>query len=231
MGWTGTAIFCATAASIAVVGTDVLLDAEPSPVAFLWNEFTRVSTLVATGVLITALRKRFTRMEVDHEGAFRRAVTDPLTGLYNRYYLHDYLRSVQAIAEREGRTYAILAIDVDGLKGLNDRLGHHAGDVALGAFAQQLRAALRQGELAFRVGGDEFLVLMPDASTTDAAALATRIVAVVADDAHARGPRVAGVSIGGAIWKPGATSADTLVRADAQMYASKRTGGSRFSLE
>jgi diguanylate cyclase (GGDEF)-like protein len=88
------------------------------------------------------------------------ALRDPLTGLYNRRYFLSALQDRIAHVARYGARIAILYVDVDGLKAINDRLGHGAGDAALGAIADCLRAAIRESDIIARIGGDEFALLI-----------------------------------------------------------------------
>jgi GGDEF domain-containing protein len=102
--------------------------------------------------------------------AVRNAMTDPLTGLANRRALDDALPRAIARAERTGTSLAVVYFDLVGLKVLNDTRGHRAGDDALVRFADVLRASSRSGDSAYRVGGDEFVAVLPDiAAGADAA--------------------------------------------------------------
>lgn len=103
------------------------------------------------------------------------AFIDPLTGLFNRRALDRDLPREIAVAERHGRRLSLLTADVDGLKKINDRQGHTVGDGALRALAGALRAALRAGDSAYRVGGDEFVVLLPGMGPGDISQFITRI--------------------------------------------------------
>ena len=108
--------------------------------------------------------------------AQRSALVDPLTGLGNRRALDSALRNAVARAERTGTGLAVIYFDLVGLKAVNDRHGHHAGDETLRAFATALLGSARTSDLSYRVGGDEFVVLMPDTNPDDVVALIDRIV-------------------------------------------------------
>ena len=164
---------------------------------------------------------------MDAARAFRLAVTDPLTGLYNRHYLNEQLERVHPGAVRHRRPYALLALDLDGLKRINDVAGHAAGDAALVAFAQQLKQAVRADDVAVRTGGDEFVVLLPDASVRDAVALAERLQAQM--DVAGGGNLVRGVSAGAVEWTLYSTPAALIAEADRLVYDSKRYGGGRVT--
>jgi diguanylate cyclase (GGDEF)-like protein len=215
------AFSCAAAAATAVFAGDVTFAGDVSPTALLWNEFTRVTTLLATPGFVMWLRRTRERLRIEREALRSIAITDPLTGLYNRRFLDEEIASVHARAVRSKRPYAVLAIDVNGLKRLNDHHGHAAGDAALVALASDLRDCARQGDILVRTGGDEFIVLLPDTAADDAEGVARRIERRAAEP-HADSPqRVSGVSIGVAGWREGLATDEVLRRADEAMYANK----------
>lgn len=109
--------------------------------------------------------------------ARRNAHADPLTGLGNRRALDEALPSAIARAERTAKGLGIIYFDLIGLKAVNDRRGHHAGDETLQAFAKALTTSARSSDLSYRVGGDEFVVLMPDTNPEDVTALIARVIA------------------------------------------------------
>lgn len=229
--WWGTrraALLCATAASLALVANDLALRAGPTLLTTLWNEFTRVTTFFAIALLLSSVRHSSERLRTESERAFRLAVTDPLTGLYNRHYLNEQLERVHPAAVRYHRPYAVLALDLDGLKHINDTAGHAAGDAALVAFAAQLKGAMRADDIAVRTGGDEFVVLLPEASASDAVALADRLQAVLR--VPGGGNLVRGMSAGAVAWTPYTTAAALIAEADRLVYQSKRSGGGRVSV-
>jgi diguanylate cyclase (GGDEF)-like protein len=150
-------------------------------------------------------------------------ITDHLTGLANRVGLQHVLDRCL----RRGEHVAVLAIDLDGFKSVNDTYGHFAGDLVLMEFAQALRGSVRAGDMAARVGGDEFLVLVRELERPeDARAIADRIQSV----AHARPVRLGAdtivhrCSIGVAVDGPGDTCDLVLRHADMAMYHAKRAG-------
>lgn len=166
-----------------------------------------------------------------HEAVRRLSVTDELTGLYNGRHFRARMHEEIERAKRSGRPLALLVIDSDSLKTVNDRFGHEAGNRHLVAIAQSVQAHVRTSDVVARFGGDEFLVLQPDASVDAAAAVAERIrVAVAAATVFtADGARVTGsVSIGVAGFPRSATDEHTLFRqADAALYDAKRHGKDR----
>src|ERR1700682_3619172 len=102
------------------------------------------------------------KMEVRTEEVYKLAVLDPLTGLNNRRSGEQRLAQEMSRATRNGHPLTILALDLDGLKQINDRFGHPAGDELIRSFAQRLNKVIRGSDLAVRLGGDEFLVLLPE---------------------------------------------------------------------
>jgi diguanylate cyclase (GGDEF)-like protein len=149
-----------------------------------------------------------------HQEAEANAVTDALTGLTNR---RGFEHAVDQLSSRH--SFAILAIDVDNLKLINDGYGHAGGDALLVAIARVLASATRKGETLARIGGDEFVLLIPDPSEAAPAIVARRMEETVAALLLPTGP--AGVSIG---WASGAAGDDVylvLQRADARLYAAK----------
>jgi diguanylate cyclase (GGDEF)-like protein len=143
---------------------------------------------------------------------------DPLTGLANRALFHQRI----AEAAARGADGAILLIDLDHFKAVNDGLGHHVGDALLVVAAERLRASVRPGDTVARLGGDEFAVLQPGGGRPAMAALSARITAALAVPAVIDGSEIAiRASVGGAVGS--ISDPDLLLReADASMYAAKR---------
>jgi diguanylate cyclase (GGDEF)-like protein len=104
------------------------------------------------------------------------ALVDPLTGLLNRRALDRDLRRERARASRYGRRFSVMVVDLDGLKTVNDRDGHLAGDLYLRSLADALRQILRSGDEAYRIGGDEFVVLLPETGESRADVVAARVL-------------------------------------------------------
>jgi diguanylate cyclase (GGDEF)-like protein/PAS domain S-box-containing protein len=153
----------------------------------------------------------------------RLAATDDLTGLPNRTSLRQHLQALQA--EGPGVTHSILFGDVDGLKAVNDRHGHRAGDAALVAVAERLRAATRATtDVVARLSGDEFVVVVPTTDPIELARLRERIDAVMAEAiVLPSGPVVTlSISVGASALKPTVDVDQLLHEADAAMYRAKR---------
>lgn len=157
------------------------------------------------------------------------AFRDPLTGLLNRRRLQDLLESAVLHAQVNGTGLALLYLDVDHFKSINDRHGHAAGDAVLSAVASRLQARLRRGDLIARLGGDEFLVILPGLDARRAADEAERIaghcVLSLAEPIELpHGPVSVTVSIGASSYPVDGDTFDTLVHAaDQRMYATKPT--------
>jgi diguanylate cyclase (GGDEF)-like protein len=164
-------------AGVAFIGVLVLAVAvaiEPSqPLPPIYALIALLTTLTAVSILSTALM----RSDVDHR---TEAVIDGLTGMLNRRALDQRLQELTAQALISGRPIAVIAGDIDHFKRVNDEHGHAAGDAVLVEIAYRLRKALRAFDLAYRVGGEEFLVVLPGASVPDAARLAEQLRAAVA---------------------------------------------------
>ena len=160
------------------------------------------------------------------EAERREATHDHLTGLLNRRAFRDRLADALAFAEMGERTLAVAMIDLDHLKEVNDRLGHHCGDQFLVAVSRRLSRAVRGYDILGRVGGDEFaVVLTSDGRPAQATVVANRIVEVLAAPVVVGGVRLsASASVGIACFPCHALEADTLLRmADAAMYSAKNS--------
>lgn len=165
------------------------------------------------------------------ETAQRQATTDGLTGLHNRHFLAEQLRLLQSLAERHNQGYAVVAIDVDDLKRVNDTFGHEMGDLALRGFANVVRKTIRGADVGVRTGGDEFLVLLPRSGLDDGRVLAGRLRQAVAAQGRSEPHTAVTVSFGVAAWRPGRTAEQVLEAADGMLYAAKRAGKDRIATE
>lgn len=158
---------------------------------------------------------------------------DGLTGLSNRMLLHERIGSALDVAGREGETFALLCLDLDRFKAVNDTLGHAAGDLLLQQVAARLRQVARAAEIAARIGGDEFVVLQTGAHQPQAAVgLATRLVEALAIPFSLNGETVSiGTSVGIALFpQHGRSIAELLLAADIALYRVKRMGGCAYHL-
>ncbi len=173
---------------------------------------------LVTGTQSAAFARQLTDLQATRIALQHRATHDGLTGLPNRARLAEH-------ADRHaGEAMAVLLLDLDGFKPVNDRLGHAAGDDLLRQVAERLGRSLRPGDLAGRLGGDEFLVLLPHGDAATAATVAARIRAAICAPVRIDGHAVSvGVSIGAAVRPAGATDGlDALTAAaDVEMYTAK----------
>jgi diguanylate cyclase (GGDEF)-like protein len=161
------------------------------------------------------------------------ALHDALTGLASRKLFLEKLETRLAKAAEEGARTALLYVDLDRFKTINDTLGHAAGDQVLMFTADRLRSHLRQDDVPARLGGDEFAVLLPDVTgPEEATAVAAAIVdALAVPMSVAQRRLVVNASIGIALSEPGGRDAALLLhRADLAMYQAKRNGRGRFEL-
>ncbi|MFG1989404.1 diguanylate cyclase [Actinoplanes sp. NPDC048988] len=173
-----------------------------------------------------------------HEEAQRLSLTDPLTGLWNYRYLRESLRREVERASRFGRMFTVLVLDLDHFKDVNDTYGHAAGDAVLSEFARRIRIGLREVDVAFRQGGEEFVVLLPETDAYGGAIVAERLGAAVRDRPVPIDPLrpddmliPVTVSIGVAVFpEHGAAAPQVLAAADAALYAAKRAGRDTYRL-
>ena len=154
------------------------------------------------------------------------AITDPLTGLYNRRFLHDHLERELSRAERSGGVVSVLLMDLRGFKGINDRLGHPVGDGVLVRTARRIRESLRVVDAGCRFGGDEFVAVLPNTDLVHSLAVAERIRQRVS---NIRLPLRVGLNVDlnyGIATYPadGRTFAFIMKMSDVRLYASKVNG-------
>jgi diguanylate cyclase (GGDEF)-like protein len=156
------------------------------------------------------------------------ALLDDLTGVGNRRHLLQCLNGQCAGSERSGEPFALLVIDLDGFKAINDTHGHAAGDACLQHFALMAQTSLRPGDMLARTGGDEFCVVLPGATLREGAMIACRILDVCREDAEAcaGGDIPISLSIGVAQWTPeiGGFPDRLIAAADHALYAAKKAG-------
>jgi diguanylate cyclase (GGDEF)-like protein len=163
--------------------------------------------------------------------ARRLADTDALTGLRNRRFFHETLLRECTRARRYGRSLALLVLDVDDFKAINERVGHLAGDTVLAETAARLRAALRASDVACRVGGDEFAILLPEAGARQAAQLYDRVDTAVSSEPIGTIKRLT-LSGGVAQLAEGEDATAFFERADDALYRAKQRGKAQlFSVD
>jgi len=162
------------------------------------------------------------------------ALLDDLTGVGNRRHLLQRLTEECAKSERSGEPFALLVIDLDGFKAINDTHGHAAGDACLQHFTLMAQTRLRRGDLLARTGGDEFCIVLPSSTLREGAMIARRILEVCRADAEAcAGEEIPiGASIGVAQWSQeiGGFPDRLMAAADHALYAAKRDGKNRYAV-
>ena len=179
----------------------------------------------AEPLLMQAIAREELTLERDRYA--RKARTDSLTGLDNRAGWDELVTYEEARRARHPEPVSVVSVDLDGLKAINDRQGHAAGDRAIQAAADLLRSTARAMDRVARVGGDEFLILMPETDAPGAARFIARVKAAAAK--RRPGARALSLSLGGATCEPGESLVETVLRADATMYAAKTARASAAS--
>jgi diguanylate cyclase (GGDEF)-like protein len=179
-------------------------------------------------VLIKRLRQemaehveQMSNLKVRAEEFHKLATLDPLTGLYNRRLAEKRLLGEVSRSQRYGHPLTVLVIDLNGFKQINDRYGHAAGDLVLRLFAERLNSAIRTSDLAVRMGGDEFMVLLPECQPEQVQSLLERLRSITVEFHGETIPIT--YAAGWAGYQPGETAEQILERADQALYADKRT--------
>ena len=175
---------------------------------------------------VKALEQKVQEQEAADARIQRLAHYDALTGLPNRSLLEDRCRHLIHAAERHGQSVAVMFIDLDHFKTVNDSLGHRVGDAVLVALAQRLRQEVRAQDTVARLGGDEFVLLLPETDADGAACVAQKIVAAAQEPFQAYGHELTVTpSVGIALYPRDGVDLDALARAaDVAMYRAKEDG-------
>lgn len=198
------------------------LDDQP----FSREDLAALRTLTAPAALAMS-RERVRRSAED---LARAAVTDPLSGLFNRRYFHERLEEELDRARRHNTTVALLMIDIDNFKSINDRFGHLAGDAVIRGVGEILKRSVRKFDLCTRFGGEEFAIVMPGSGPENSASVAERIRQRIETFRPAETDltelRVT-ASIGMAV-SQGASGRELISRADQALYEAKRAGKNRL---
>jgi diguanylate cyclase (GGDEF)-like protein len=173
---------------------------------------------------LDALKEELARARARVAELESRVDEDPLTGLLNRRGFERALQRALAYVQRYGATAALLFLDLDGFKAVNDRHGHAAGDWALGRLARLISGHVRASDVVARIGGDEIVALLWNLRADQAEAKARAIEDLIAASPfeHSGKRFKLGLSAGFTMLAPGDTAAAALARADAAMYARKR---------
>lgn len=165
----------------------------------------------------------------------QQAITDELTGLYNQRHFYTSLCTQLSIAAAQNQPLSLMCIDLDNLKLINDRFGHLAGDEALSAVGTALRKSVRNSDLLFRYGGDEFMAILPGMTLDEAGKVCERVRVAFNRLCFKQGQSndspisATSLSIGVTCTLGGESSEEVVRRADMAMYRSKRYGGDRSS--
>ncbi len=178
-------------------------------------------------------KKRYTeRLRDNVQMSIEMAITDALTGLFNRRYMETHLATLVEQAANRGKPIAVLILDIDFFKAINDSHGHDAGDDVLREFALRIRKSIRNIDLACRYGGEEFVIVMPETDIAVATVVAERLRRRIANESFAiddgNGSLDVTISIGIAEMNaPSDSAAAILKRADQALYRAKRDGRNR----
>lgn len=166
-------------------------------------------------------------LEVRAEELRNQAIIDPLTGAYNRRMIEDRLKAEMSRSERHGYALTVLLFDLNDFKQINDTHGHAAGDAVLKRFTERLTKAIRASDTPGRLGGDEFLVVLPECRSGEAERVLSRLGSLEAD---VRGKKIAfAFSAGWAEYQAGESAEQLVERADAALYADKRARKGLFT--
>lgn len=188
-----------------------------------WNAGVRLGFFVIVAHLLARLRDALTTLHLlaNHDG---------LTGLLNARAVRQRYALMAGLAARQGRPMALAYLDVDGFKGVNDTLGHAVGDAVLQAVAATLSERLRATDVVGRIGGDEFVILLPQVQPDAASSLFEGLRAALASMAAARDWPV-GFSIGVTVFDAPPSVEAAFAAGDQLMYRAKRAGGNRVVVE
>ncbi len=182
---------------------------------------------------VVALIRDVTERKQAEQQIEYQAYHDALTGLANRRLFHEHLSVAVALAQRRGTFVAVLFLDLDHFKLVNDSLGHSVGDALLRHVAMRLKDVLREGDTVARVGGDEFTIVLQEiARREDAAMVAEKVLRVIAEPVEVNGHRLhVTTSIGITIFPEDGEDAETLLKnADAAMYRAKSEGRNTYQM-
>ena len=177
---------------------------------------------VSQAILIKRLRRQLSEKQGHSDLLRNLAMVDPLTGLYNRRFAEQRLTAEVARSERKGHPLTILTLDLNNFKEINDTYGHPAGDLVLQEFAARLNNVIRGGDLAVRLGGDEFLVLLPECTSEQLQLVLGRLGSLQVNWSGREIPIT--FSAGWKQYELGERPEEMLARADELLYTRKRAG-------
>jgi diguanylate cyclase (GGDEF)-like protein len=220
------AVLLTLTAAVAYLGAGLIGSPEPAtgPLVQLLVNMTGLFLLAYIGASVGREQRRV------RDAAIRLSTVDSMTGLFNRSFFFTALERELARGDRSGRAFCIVMLDLDDLKSINDRAGHHAGDQVLRNVADVIRSRTRKIDVAARYGGDEFVALLPETDPTGGWVFAEKIRLTVAEQGMPGVEPGPTISIGVVSYPADGRTADALVgSADRAMYASKRGGKNRVA--
>ena len=218
----------ASAAMAFDLGADDLIDAD-----------TAAQEIALRLQRLLSLKQQADRLRLSVTDRLRLAMIDPLTGLHNRRYGLARMQAIAEAAQTSGAIFAVLVADIDQFKSVNDRFGHAVGDAVLVQVAERLRQNLRAGDLLARIGGEEFLIALPDIALAEARSIAERLCSMMSDAPFDIGQGRAlpvTLSIGLAISEGGCAPAhldsvtEIVDRADRALMRSKAAGRNQVTI-
>ncbi len=199
----------------------VKMNVEGSIYYFLVN----VSRVEADETLYSIVMADITAEENYRLELEKTAVTDPLTGIPNRRFFQEKLKEEIQLAQRYGRPFSLILMDIDHFKKINDKFGHDIGDKVLVEFASLVEKHTRDSDFFCRIGGEEFAVILPETTLNDAVRVAKKINKIVRENPDATVPVT--VSLGVVEYTKGESEADIYKRADHALYKAKTSGRDR----
>ncbi|MCA9797779.1 MAG: GGDEF domain-containing protein, partial [Candidatus Eremiobacteraeota bacterium] len=186
-----------------------------------WNTAVRLGFFLIVNHLVGRVRQELIRVR-------ELSQRDPLTGATNRRYFGELAEVELARLARNGRPLSLAYIDLDNFKTVNDSMGHEAGDQVLTTVVRLMRENLRRPDVVARIGGDEFLLMMPETGLSQAQSVLQRLLEACRTKMEENGWPI-GMSIGAITTDQPAELEDLIRGADAQMYISKQSGKNRAS--
>ena len=222
-------LLAAAIASLAYLG---VLTLDPQRSAFIGADLLRIGINLGSLWLLAYLAGVYASGERRmRQRVLELSQMDPMTGLFNRGQLHPTLEQEVQRTRRSGRGFCVLMVDLDGLKAINDAMGHLRGDEVLRGLARVIRSSIRTVDSAYRYGGDEFLVLLPETEFIGAFVVAEKIrEGVEAIGVSRNGEPEASASIGLVSYpEDGATAEELMLAADRAMYQAKSLGKNQVS--
>lgn len=195
-------------------------------------EAMRFFNIVCFLTAITSTASQYTQATAKAEAKLRRAAdTDGLTGLLNRRRMSDRMHQAWQRASAEHRPLAVLLLDIDHFKHINDRFGHAVGDEVIVRLGKVLQQSVRREDLVARWGGEEFLVLLPDAPFEEAREVAERVRLDITQTGFSDPRLRVSATFGLAAWRVGESLDETIHRADTLLYQGKHLGRNRVVFE